>query len=172
MPNNESNNNNNNNNNNDRNRDSFNGDEESKKRFIDESKETNDDSQRAPKRLRVSQPDVIVKVGDQEYEHYSVLLCAASPYFDTMLSIDMRERLSGRIEFVDKDPNDWEALLPFLEPHAPSLTLPTIQQLLPWFHQLQMERLLEESDQFLKKKVQETRDAKSKVRKDHPNFES
>ena len=167
MSNNEANNNYNNNN---RIRDNYNANEESKKCFIDESKETSDECQRAPKRLRVSQPDVIVKVGDQEYEHYSVLLCAASPYFDTMLSIDMRERLSGRIEFADKDPKDWDALLPFLEPHAPQLTLPTIQQLLPWFHELQMDRLLEESDQFLKKKVQETRDAKSKVRNAYPNY--
>ena len=136
-------------------------------RFISgDDEEENDESetQRAPKRLRVSEPDVLVKVGDQEFEHYSILLCAASPYFDTMLSIDMRERLSGKIEFSDKDPKDWEALVPYLEPHAPPLTLEKIQQLLPWFHELQMDALLEEADHYLKNKVQETRDAKIKVR--------
>jgi hypothetical protein len=82
-----------------------------------------------------------------------------------MLSIDMKERLSGKIEFLDKNPKDWESLVPYLEPHAPPLTLKKIQQLLPWFHELQMDAWLEKSDQYLNKKVLDTRDAKIKVRR-------
>jgi hypothetical protein len=144
-------------------------DERSKRdRFITgDDEEENDEAerQRAPKRLRVSDPDVLVKVGDQEFEHYSVLLCATSPYFDAMLSVNMRERLSGKIEFTDKDPKDWEALVPYLEPHSPPLNLEKTQQLLPWFHELQMDALLEEADRVFKNRIQETREKMKEVSK-------
>eukprot|EP00956_Cyclotella_meneghiniana_P010001 scaffold13803_cov51-Cyclotella_meneghiniana.AAC.4 len=53
-------------------------------------------------------PDVTVVVGSednkQEFQCYGVILAAASPVLDAMLSSGMAESENKRIEFPDKDP--------------------------------------------------------------------
>eukprot|EP00956_Cyclotella_meneghiniana_P005657 scaffold7287_cov41-Cyclotella_meneghiniana.AAC.2 len=60
-------------------------------------------------------PDVTVIVGSgktkQEFQCYGILLAAASPVLDAMLSSGMAESENKRIEFPDKDPAVWELLL-------------------------------------------------------------
>lgn len=77
------------------------------------------------KKLRSQKPDIIVSVGSgdnkQEFECYRFILCYGCDYFDTMLSHSLCETETSRIEFPDKDPEDWKLFLTSL--------IPTLQQL-------------------------------------------
>ena len=63
-------------------------------------------------------PDVTVVVGtgdnQQEFECYKVVLSFASPYLDAMLSNDMVENNNSRIEFPDKDPDEWKIVYGYM----------------------------------------------------------
>jgi hypothetical protein len=66
-------------------------------------------------------PDVTVVVGtgdnQQEFECYKVVLSFASPYLDAMLSNDMVENNNSRIEFPDKDPDEWKIVYGYMIAH-------------------------------------------------------
>jgi len=63
-------------------------------------------------------PDVTVVVGtgdnQQEFECYKTVLSFASQYLDAMLSNDMVENNNSRIEFPDKDPDEWEIVYGYM----------------------------------------------------------
>lgn len=108
-----------------------------------------------PKRRGLGEPDVTIVVGKQSFLHHSFLLCYASEYFDTMLSSGMQESQNKRIEFPDKDPEEWKLVYSFLEPRALStavgvrITKDNAKALLPWFHEFGMTAMLKESDERL-----------------------
>lgn len=111
--------------------------------------------------LRSQAPDVVVAVGQgdgmQEFECYKVVLALASPYFDAMLSADMIENSSSRIEFPDKDPEVWKLFYQFIDPkqnRVATLDATTSMTLIPWFHEFQMESYLKECDDILLKLIQ------------------
>ena len=68
--------------------------------------------------IRSMPPDVTVVVGtgdnQQEFECYKVVLSFASPYLDAMLSTDMVENSTSRIEFPDKDPEEWKIIYGYM----------------------------------------------------------
>ncbi|KAL7527964.1 hypothetical protein ACHAWF_002380, partial [Thalassiosira exigua] len=116
------------------------------------------------KSIRYQTPDVIVAVGQgeamQEFECYKVALSFASPYFDTMLSAGMAEANSNRIEFPDKDPEEWKLLYQFIDPsmigdinHNRSIDGVVAIKLTPWFHEFQMDSFVQTCDGVLSKKV-------------------
>ena len=70
------------------------------------------------KKIRSMPPDVTVVVGtgdyQQEFKCYKVVLSLASPYLDAMLSNDMVENSTSRIEFLDKDPDEWKIIYGYM----------------------------------------------------------
>lgn len=96
--------------------------------------------------------DVYIEVGDTTFEHYSVILCMASPYFYTMLrsSIKQNNKFTIRLEHVTS--KAWESLEPFLQPRAASgfikLDMGKIYDLLPLFCQFEMSGMVNECDEF------------------------
>lgn len=112
------------------------------------------------KRLKFQPPDVIVTVGSgdkkREFECYAVVLCFASIVFDTMLSVDMKEKatLPHPIALPDKDPQEWELFYSFIDPsinRKAKIGKPTARILLPWFHEYQMEDMVLKCDEALSK---------------------
>ena len=73
----------------------------------------------SPKRVRSQPPDVAVAVGQGdskvEFECYGTLLSFASEVFDTMLSTNMKEKETNRIELPHKKPQEWEMFYDFIE---------------------------------------------------------
>jgi uncharacterized membrane protein len=71
------------------------------------------------KLLKSQAPDVTVVVGSgaaaQEFQCYGVILAAASPVIDAMLGSGMKECEQKRIEFPDKDPDEWKIILQCLD---------------------------------------------------------
>ena len=115
------------------------------------------------KRLRSLSPDVIVAVGKgsnlQEFECYSVVLCFASSYFDSMLSSGMRESSTKRITFPDKKPEEWKEVYKFMDTRTlrdAKLTKDNVKRLLPWFSLFEMTGLLQECDNMMKSRVPKT----------------
>ena len=118
----------------------------------------------APKRIRSSSPDVVVAVGTgdemEEFECYRIALSFASPYFDALLSSNMRENNQSRIEFPDKSPEEWKVFYRFIDPsrmsessHDAVVNEENVMMLTPWFHGFQMERFIETCDKVLSRKV-------------------
>jgi len=120
-------------------------------------------------RLKSMDPDVTVVVGGKEFYHYKLLLCLGCPFIDTMLSTrnNMKESRENRIEFPDKDPDEWETVYKYLDPTRSdaekdanfrfglcnnedtkgefNVTL----RLLSWFDYLGMETLVQRYDKML-----------------------
>ena len=108
------------------------------------------------KKLRTQEPDVIISVGSgsskQEFECYKFILCYASEYFDTMLSLPLREAESSRIELPDKDPEEWKQFYEFIDPATnrnAKITEQNVWILAPWFDEYQMEYLHNQCDEFV-----------------------
>ena len=106
--------------------------------------------------LRSQDPDVIVAVGQGdnkiEFECYRVLLCYNCEYFDTMFSLPMKEKETSRIDLPDKDPKEWKIFYEFIDPATANLVQVTKENamvLVPWFHEYQMNELLEKCDAIL-----------------------
>lgn len=101
----------------------------------------------ASKRLKSQPPDLKVVVGGsgddnvaQEFDAYSVLLCHHSPYFDTMLSTQMKENKERVISFPNKDPAVWQLFYSVIDPRGEAvITNDNVLTLLPWFHEFMME---------------------------------
>jgi hypothetical protein len=74
----------------------------------------------ANKKLRSSEPDLVVVVGDEEkeYHYHSQVMAAHSKVIDAMLSSSMRESQTGRIKFPDLSAKVWESMIYFLHPPA------------------------------------------------------
>jgi hypothetical protein len=122
-----------------------------------------------PKRLRSSEPDVTVVVGGVEFFHYKLILCMSCSFFDTAFSSQMKETQNGccRIEFPDKNPDEWPQVHRFLDPFESVgvedllEVVPTegngtgleIIQLLQWFDYLGLVALVKKADQVAAKKL-------------------
>jgi hypothetical protein len=107
-------------------------------------------------KLRNHQPDIVVSVGSgdgkEEFECYQLILVMASEVFDAMLSGSMKESKTSRIEFPDKDPNDWKLFYTFINPSTcrdAKINTDNVMKLVPWFHQLQILPLLTECDRVM-----------------------
>jgi hypothetical protein len=103
-----------------------------------------------PKRLKGIDHDVTVIVGEQTFHHYSSVLRLASGYFDTMLSLSMREGKEKKVTFATRDPAEWSLVYQFLDPstsRSAQITTQNVVVLIPWFHEFQMDNLLAECDQ-------------------------
>ena len=114
----------------------------------------------APKKIRSQPPDVTIAVGRgdamQEFEAHKVALSFASPHFDAMLSMETKECSDGRIEFPDKDPEEWKLFYRCIDPSRmsaakpdPIITAENAKTLIPWFHEFQMDSYKEEADKIL-----------------------
>jgi len=85
------------------------------------------------KRGRRTEPDVTVVVEGKEFHHYSHILCFSSEYFDAALT--SKEAHEFRFDFPDKDPDEWELFVSFLEPCTTArITEDNVEKLIPWFH--------------------------------------
>ena len=134
--------------------------EEHEKRLFTISDEPVATMSNAPKKIRSQPPDVTIAVGRgdamQEFEAHKVALSFASPYFDAMLSMEMKESSDGRIEFLDKDPEEWKLFYRCIDPSRmsaakpdPIITAENAKTLIPWFHEFQMDSYKEEADKIL-----------------------
>ena len=73
-----------------------------------------------PKKLKFSDPDLKVTVGDddderREHWHHAVVMAKHSNYIDTMLSTPMKESKNLEISFPDIAPETWTMMISFLE---------------------------------------------------------
>lgn len=119
---------------------------------------------RTLRKIRSQPPDVVVAVGTgecmQEFECYKIALSFASPYFDAMFSAGMSESNEGRIEFLDRDPEEWKLFYGFVDParlgggEARPIDERNATILTKWFHEFQMDNYLRECDDVLFKNVQ------------------
>jgi len=57
------------------------------------------EKERTPKKLKAA--------GGEEFYHYNIILCSGCDFIDTMLSTQMRENDESRIEFPDRNPEEW-----------------------------------------------------------------
>lgn len=100
------------------------------------------EEERTPKKLKAAEPDLTVVVGGVVFHHYKIMLCSACDFFDTMLSVQMRENEESRIEFPDKDPKEWLELYPFLDSTTkrkpPPITPVNAMKFISWFDYLGM----------------------------------
>jgi hypothetical protein len=115
-------------------------------------------------------PDITVVVGSgdnaQEFRCYSAILASVSPVLDAMLSSGMKESEAKRIEFPDKDPDEWRMLLQIIDSARASLfclasdlgegsdreeliNRSNVYALVPWFNELQMNAYLNRCDEIL-----------------------
>ena len=108
------------------------------------------------KKIRSQPPDIIVAVGQGdnqvEFECYKLLLCCKSEYFDSMFSLPMKENETSRIDLPDKDPEEWKIFYEFFDPTASfiaEVTTENAMTLAPWFHEYQMNDLLEKCDNII-----------------------
>ena len=120
-----------------------------------------DATESSPKRVKSQPPDVVVAVGrgeaQVEFECYGTLLSFASEVFDTMLSTNMKEKNTHRIELPDKDPAEWKLFYDFVENsrYAKVKDGTRARILLPWFHEFQMTALVNECDDALKEEIRD-----------------
>jgi hypothetical protein len=72
------------------------------------------------KKLRSSEPDLVVVVGDEEKEYHchSQVMATHSKVIDAMLATSMRESKTSRINFPDLTAEVWESMIDFLDPLA------------------------------------------------------
>ena len=116
-----------------------------------------------PKRLKGTDHDVTVIVGDQTFHHYSSVLRLASEYFDIMLTQSMREGNEKIVRFPTLDPAEWSLVYQFLDPSTSrfaKITIQNVVMLIPWFHLFQMDNLLAECDKVFARLVS---DCKNKI---------
>ena len=113
------------------------------------------------KKIRSQAPDVTVSVGSgeskQEFKCYKVVLSFASPYLDAMLSSSMKEGEMSRVDFPDKDPEEWKLFYNFISPgkigtdNCAEISHDNVMVLLPWFHELQINYYVKKCDDYLAK---------------------
>ncbi|CAB9506447.1 expressed unknown protein [Seminavis robusta] len=112
---------------------------------------TDNDDGPVLKRGRFSiQPDVTVVVGGTEFQESSHALRICSEYFDAALRSGMKESISKRFEFPDKDPKEWELVRSFFEPFSNAeITATNAHKILPWFDKLGIHKGIERCDPVL-----------------------
>ena len=128
---------------------------------MDLSTEDEGGTPRATKGIRSQAPDVTVSVGSgeskQEFKCYKVVLSFASPYLDAMLSSSMKEGEMSRVDFPDKDPEEWKLFHNFISPgkigtdNCAEISHDNVMVLLPWFHELQINYYVKKCDDYLAK---------------------
>ena len=131
------------------------------------------------KRITSHPPDVTVVVGTgddaQEFQCYGVLLAAASPVLDAMLSSGMTESENKRIVFPEKDSVVWQLFLKCIDTERAFLysyyddggfynmdeeasleemariilNESNVRSIVPLFHELQMNEYLKRCDNIL-----------------------
>jgi hypothetical protein len=112
------------------------------------------------RKLRSVAPDVIVAVGDKEYDCFKVALCCASDHFDTLFETATQENNNSRIELKDKDPKEWEIFYKAIDPLVRigevtpenAIDEDNAVMLTKWFYDFKMDSHLKECDVILKKK--------------------
>jgi hypothetical protein len=71
-----------------------------------------------PKKLRSSEPDLLIKVGEKEqydYKYHSAIMAGHSDYIDTMLASPMKESTTREIEMLDVTPRTWGLMMRVLD---------------------------------------------------------
>ncbi|CAB9499654.1 expressed unknown protein [Seminavis robusta] len=107
-------------------------------------------------------PDVVVIVGDTEFEEYSHNLRCWSGYFDGAFRSGMKESESKRFEFPDKDPKEWELIRSLFVPLSKAkVTQENYPILHPWFEMLCCKSGLDDCDDVVCKVVSRVRVKKS-----------
>jgi hypothetical protein len=115
-------------------------------------------------------PDITVVVGSgdnaEDFWCCRVILASASPVLDAMLSSGMKESAKKRIEFPDKDPDEWRMVLRCIDTARVGLfrrdtRVPegsdqselmndrNVYVLVPWFNELQMKAYLDRCEEIL-----------------------
>ncbi|CAB9501340.1 expressed unknown protein [Seminavis robusta] len=83
------------------------------------------------------EPDVTIVVGGVEFKEYGQTLRCWSDFFDTALSSGMKEAVTKRFEFPDRDPKEWEWIVSLMSPIAPvTVDKENLPIALSWFDQL------------------------------------
>jgi len=87
------------------------------------------------------------------------MLSFASEYLDAMLSSSMKEGEMGKIDFPDKDPEEWKLFYDFISPQkigeasiSAVISDDNVMILLPWFNEFGINAYVKECDVFLSQK--------------------
>ena len=127
------------------------------------------EDERTPKRIKCAEPDLIVVVNGVEFYHHKIHLATACPFFDDMLSSNMKEAKEGKIIFPYKDPEQWLNVCKLLDQSDihKKRTLESIIRgykdipkdftsmvnLFSWFDYLGLESMAEECDRLIANQV-------------------
>jgi hypothetical protein len=92
------------------------------------------------KKLRSSEPDLLVTVGEneakKEYRYHSQVMASHSNYIDAVLASPMKESRMLTLSFPDLTCDVWESMINFLEPaEARHLTVADAMKLAPLYDQ-------------------------------------
>lgn len=105
-------------------------------------------------------PDVVIVVGDgnrrQEFACYRLFLSSASRHFGQLFSATAATTELQRIEWKDKDPDEWKLFYSFVDPATlrnAAITPENVEVLVRWFHGFGMAGLLAECDAVLATKL-------------------
>eukprot|EP00746_Dinoflagellata_sp_MGD_P026528 gnl/MRDRNA2_/MRDRNA2_162540_c0_seq1.p1 gnl/MRDRNA2_/MRDRNA2_162540_c0~~gnl/MRDRNA2_/MRDRNA2_162540_c0_seq1.p1 ORF type:complete len:303 (+),score=56.65 gnl/MRDRNA2_/MRDRNA2_162540_c0_seq1:86-994(+) len=103
-----------------------------------------------PIRLFDAQADLQVLVEGETVRVHAAQLGLASPVFAAMLTSNMREGLSYRIELPDKSKEEFMMFMTFLRPVSRvHVTVENVDQMLPWFDEYQIATLKEDCESLL-----------------------
>mmetsp|Transcript_79989 Transcript_79989/g.226335 ORF Transcript_79989/g.226335 Transcript_79989/m.226335 type:complete len:313 (-) Transcript_79989:93-1031(-) len=97
-----------------------------------------------------TQPDVAVLVEGDRVVTFSTILGLGSPVFAALLRTGMKEGLTREVCLPGKSKKDLELFLAFLHPLSRVRVSPdTVDRMLPWFDEYQVEVLKEECEEVL-----------------------
>ena len=107
------------------------------------------EEERTPKKLKALEPDLTVVVGGIEFYHYKAILCSGCDFFDTILGSQMKENGENRIEFPDKNPDEWLDVYSFIDTSGskPTVNGENAMTLFAWFDYFGMDDLVVECDE-------------------------
>lgn len=123
--------------------------------------ETKEEEEPESKKLRSSEPDLCLLIGDEakEYRYHSQFMAMHSSYIDTMLANPMKESQSLQLSFPDLTPELWELMVKFLDPTAVrSLSIEDAMKLAPAYDKYSFESGIKICDQVLSEMFHQDRD--------------
>nr|XP_039256626.1 uncharacterized protein LOC120333295 isoform X2 [Styela clava] len=97
--------------------------------------------------------DFMIKVGEETFPVHQDVLIAASGYFRAMLSHDTKERQEGVVDMKEVEPDAVKLCIEFIYKRATTVTMETVEILLPAAGILQLNALSENCVEFLEKNL-------------------
>ncbi|XP_077975510.1 kelch repeat and BTB domain-containing protein 3-like [Styela clava] len=97
--------------------------------------------------------DFTIKVGEESFPVHRNILIAASEYFRAMLSHDTKERQEGFVDMKEVEPDAVKLCIKFIYTGSTTVTMETVENLLPAAGIMQLSAISENCVEILKKNL-------------------